>query len=67
LRIIAIARGHDAAGWKVNGAGGDGGSVTLLASEDDHARDAMLRDILRDNADLRIIPIALSPEGLRVW
>jgi D-glycero-alpha-D-manno-heptose-7-phosphate kinase len=24
-RVIAIAREHDAAGWKVNGAGGDGG------------------------------------------
>jgi galactokinase/mevalonate kinase-like predicted kinase len=29
-RIIEIARAHGAIGWKVNGAGGEGGSITLL-------------------------------------
>ncbi len=29
-QVIAVARAHGAAGWKVNGAGGDGGSVTVL-------------------------------------
>ena len=28
--IIGCAREHGALGWKVNGAGGDGGSLTLL-------------------------------------
>jgi D-glycero-alpha-D-manno-heptose-7-phosphate kinase len=28
---IDLARSHGAAGWKVNGAGGDGGSLTVLA------------------------------------
>lgn len=28
---IDVARAHGAVGWKVNGAGGDGGSLTLLA------------------------------------
>lgn len=65
-RIIEIARAHDAAGWKVNGAGGDGGSVTLLASKDDAARAAMVREIRQDNPALQIIPITLSPAGLRV-
>ena len=33
-RVIEIAAAHGAAGWKVNGAGGDGGSITLLGSGD---------------------------------
>jgi D-glycero-alpha-D-manno-heptose-7-phosphate kinase len=32
-RIFDVARRHGAIGWKVNGAGGDGGSVTLLAGD----------------------------------
>ena len=31
-RAITIARAHDALGWKVNGAGGEGGSLTVLAA-----------------------------------
>ncbi len=30
---IDVARAHGAVGWKVNGAGGDGGSLTVLAAE----------------------------------
>ena len=30
-RLIALAAEHHALGWKVNGAGGEGGTVTLLA------------------------------------
>ena len=30
-RVIEIAQAHGALGWKVNGAGGDGGSLTLLS------------------------------------
>jgi D-glycero-alpha-D-manno-heptose-7-phosphate kinase len=65
-RIIDIARAHDAAGWKVNGAGGDGGSVTVLASDDAAAGAAMMREIAQDNPGWQIIPIALSPVGLTV-
>jgi D-glycero-alpha-D-manno-heptose-7-phosphate kinase len=43
--LIEIARRHGAPGWKVNGAGGDGGSTTILAPHDDAARAAMLADI----------------------
>ena len=32
--IIEIARAHHAIGWKVNGAGGEGGSITLLSGPD---------------------------------
>ena len=43
-RAIEIARAHGALGWKVNGAGGEGGSLTVLAPDGDAA--AALRDAL---------------------
>ena len=63
-RVIEIAAAHGAAGWKVNGAGGDGGSITLLGSGDRAARRAMLRAIVEDNPALVPIPIVLSRDGL---
>jgi D-glycero-alpha-D-manno-heptose-7-phosphate kinase len=36
-RAIAVARAHGALGWKVNGAGGAGGSLTVLAPDRDAA------------------------------
>ena len=64
--IIEIARAHHAIGWKVNGAGGEGGSITLLSGPDYAERRAMLHAI-EANGQYREIPIRLSPEGLRVW
>lgn len=66
-RVIEVARGHGALGWKVNGAGGSGGSVTLLGGDSSQSTRAMLADI--ESADLlfRRVPLSLSPEGLRTW
>ena len=47
-RVIEIAGAHRAAGWKVTGAVGDGGSMTLLGSGDRAARP---RDRARDRQD----------------
>jgi len=66
-RVIAIARDHGAAGWKVNGAGGDGGSLTVLAPASTGAARAMRRAIASSLPHARVIPIALDGEGLRVW
>ena len=66
-RIIEIARSHGAAGWKVNGAGGDGGSVTILTGPESSTRRAILRDLAGVNPAYRNIPIYLSRHGLRVW
>ena len=44
-RLIAIARRHGAAGWKVNGAGGDGGSVTLLGPVERDRHAALIRAV----------------------
>ena len=44
-QVIAIAREYGALGWKVNGAGGEGGSLTLLGSGDANAQRTMLQAI----------------------
>ncbi len=66
-RVIEIAREHDALGWKVNGAGGEGGSVTLLCGALSHAKRAMIREIEQENPLFQNIPIYLSRYGLRTW
>jgi D-glycero-alpha-D-manno-heptose-7-phosphate kinase len=66
-RVMAIAQAHGALGWKVNGAGGSGGSVTLLCGDDTAVNRAMLRAIEQDNPLFQPIPLTLSQHGLRVW
>jgi D-glycero-alpha-D-manno-heptose-7-phosphate kinase len=65
--VIALAQKHGALGWKVNGAGGEGGSLTLLCNESASAHRALLRAIPQLNHHYQVIPIALSRAGLRVW
>jgi D-glycero-alpha-D-manno-heptose-7-phosphate kinase len=66
-RVIEIARAHGALGWKVNGAGGNGGSLTLLCSADSCLKRAMIRAIELENPLFKNIPLYLSRYGLRVW
>ncbi len=66
-RVIEIARAHGALGWKVNGAGGDGGSLTILSGFNTQAKRAMLKAIEQENPLFRNIPIRLSRRGLHVW
>jgi D-glycero-alpha-D-manno-heptose-7-phosphate kinase len=66
-RVIAIAREHGAAGWKVNGAGGEGGSLTLLGPRSAVAHREMLRAIRAESAAFRDVPVTLDADGLRVW
>jgi len=66
-RIIEIARAHGALGWKVNGAGGDGGSITILANDQSQVKRTMIREIEGENPLFKNIPIYLSRFGLRVW
>lgn len=65
--IIEIAKSHGAIGWKVNGAGGDGGSLTLLCNENASTKRAMIRDIESHNPLYKNIPIYLSRFGVRIW
>jgi D-glycero-alpha-D-manno-heptose-7-phosphate kinase len=71
-RVIAIAREHRAVGWKVNGAGGDGGSLTLLlASANTPAALAKTRRALIEHVEAagpyRDIPIRLNASGAQAW
>ncbi len=66
-RVIEIAQHHGALGWKVNGAGGDGGSITLLGNENSQMKRAMLREIEAESHLFKNIPLYLSRYGVRVW
>jgi len=66
-QIIDIAREHGALGWKVNGAGGEGGSMTLLSGSSMSEKRAMIRAIEETNPLFQNIPVYLSRYGLRVW
>ncbi len=66
-QIIDIAREHGALGWKVNGAGGDGGSLSLLAGDVSYERREMVRAIEAANPGFSALPIYLSRHGLRLW
>jgi D-glycero-alpha-D-manno-heptose-7-phosphate kinase len=66
-QVIDIARAHGAIGWKVNGAGGEGGSITLLCGPTSSQKREMIRQIEGANDLFRNIPIYLSRFGLRLW
>jgi D-glycero-alpha-D-manno-heptose-7-phosphate kinase len=65
-QVIAIARDHGVLGWKVNGAGGEGGSITLLCDVDASRRRALVNDIETADPGFRRIRTSLSRTGLRV-
>jgi D-glycero-alpha-D-manno-heptose-7-phosphate kinase len=64
--VIRIAKKHDALGWKVNGAGGQGGSLTILGCQDDKKRETMDREIDSLGKGIRNLPVSLSADGLKV-
>jgi len=66
-QVIEIAKAHNALGWKVNGAGGEGGSLTILLGTLSHVKRAMIREIESANPLFKNIPVYLSRTGLRVW
>jgi D-glycero-alpha-D-manno-heptose-7-phosphate kinase len=65
-RVIDLARAHDVLGWKVNGAGGEGGSLTLLGAGGSEEKSGLAREIEACSEAFRIIPIRLDRDGLRV-
>jgi D-glycero-alpha-D-manno-heptose-7-phosphate kinase len=61
-RVIDTARRYGAAGWKVNGAGGFGGTVSLLGPDDPDE----LKRALATIESLTLLPLEPSPDGARV-
>jgi D-glycero-alpha-D-manno-heptose-7-phosphate kinase len=64
-RVIEIAAAQRSLGWKVNGAGGDGGSITVL-SVTREAKQAFEHRVAELDARYRVIPIRVSSVGLQV-
>lgn len=65
--VIRLARKWRASGWKVNGAGGRGGSLTLLAAADDDLQRRLRRELLLLPRGIKPLPAFLSPAGLTAW
>ena len=64
-RVIELAAACGAIGWKVNGAGGDGGSVTILSATRE-AKGALEDHVNVLDTRYRVLPIHVSPVGLEV-
>jgi len=64
--VAGLAEKNGAVGWKVNGAGGSGGSISLLASPEAEQRSAMLEQIGGLGKGIKNLPIRLSISGLTV-
>jgi D-glycero-alpha-D-manno-heptose-7-phosphate kinase len=60
--VIDLGRRHGAIGWKINGAGGDGGTVTLVGPEDP----GPLLGALEQFAGVTVLALQPSTEGARV-
>lgn len=63
--VIGAARAHGAIGWKVNGAGGEGGSVTLLSATAD-GKQALDAAVVGLDARYEVLPVHLCPDGVQV-
>jgi len=66
-QVIEVAKRFGVAGFKVNGAGGAGGSVSLLLRTGARDKHALIQEIERAHPDFRNIPVRLAPHGLRRW
>jgi D-glycero-alpha-D-manno-heptose-7-phosphate kinase len=66
-RVINIAKEHGAVGWKLNGAGGEGGSITILCGHLSQQKRLMIEAIESADPLFKNIPIYLSRFGLRTW
>jgi D-glycero-alpha-D-manno-heptose-7-phosphate kinase len=66
-RAIEAARREGAAGWKVNGAGGEGGSLTILCGPAPGAARRVAAALAAAAPELRVIPVRLCPWGARAW
>lgn len=66
-KAMGVAARLGAAGWKVNGAGGEGGSLTILCGDDDREHRRELESaLLKADPRFQLIPIRLCADGLRV-
>jgi len=65
IELVALASSFGASGWKVNGAGGEGGSMVVLGPSDAAANTA-LRAAITARSGWHMIQAALGADGVRV-
>lgn len=65
--IQEIALKYDGLGIKVNGAGGNGGTVTVLGSADHVRQRRMIGEISAALPRVRVLPTRINTKGLRRW
>ena len=64
-RVIDAANRAGASGWKVNGAGGDGGSLTLLCATEDDTK-TVAEAVVSVDPKYDVSPVCISDTGLTV-
>jgi D-glycero-alpha-D-manno-heptose-7-phosphate kinase len=60
--LIELARRHGAVGWKVNGAGGQGGTVTIVTPDDPGGVGRALTSL----AGVMVVPLRPARQGARI-
>ncbi len=65
--VIELARAHGAVGWKVNGAGGAGGSLTILCGPENEQKRSFIKAVPELDPLYQVLPLYLSRFGLRQW
>ena len=65
-RVIDAAAASGALGWKVNGAGGEGGSLAILCPPGGAARARIDAAIAQALPSCQVLPMTIAPRGLEV-
>jgi len=65
--VIALAREQGCIGWTVNGAGGEGGSLSILCGPENARKRAFINALPALNPAFRVISTYLSRIGVRRW
>jgi D-glycero-alpha-D-manno-heptose-7-phosphate kinase len=65
-RVIDAAAAHGALGWKVNGAGGEGGSLAILCPPGAEARAAIEAAITQASRAYQVLPTSIAQTGLEM-
>ncbi len=64
-RLIAAVSARGALGWKVNGAGGEGGSLAVLCPPGPESRAAIETAIAQASSICRVLPTSIALAGLQ--
>ena len=64
--LVDTAAATGAVGWKINGAGGEGGSLTLLAGPERDAKADLVSALTRAEGPHVVVPIRLADRGVEV-